>query len=74
MESKYDKMQKCYHELTHSLTDYVLSVIDIQHAAEVLARTLYTFGNQGDQATPWDLVTGDLREHYIDRALEELKK
>jgi hypothetical protein len=44
------------------------------HAAEVLANVFYNFENQGDMATPYDLVEEEQKKFYIQRAIDELKK
>ncbi len=46
----------------------------LDHAAEVLAKVMYRFVNQGDMATPWDLIEDEQKQFYIQRAIEELKK
>jgi hypothetical protein len=51
-----------------------LMELNCKHAAEVLARTFYNFENQGDMATPWDLIECEQKQFYINRAIEELKK
>lgn len=75
---KYLKVQKCYHELTKALEDYVLSTVPLDHAAEVLARE-YRRHRDEVRGIQTGLLSSsacdeDQNNKDFNRAIEELKK
>jgi len=48
-----------------------VDMIPLKKAAEVLAKV---HGDRPDWGQPWDMLSEEQKQEYIDRALEELKK
>lgn len=70
------KQQEEYQKFigTRPKAKMAVKMIPLDDAVEVLARVIYRLTNQGDMATPWDLVDEEQKQQYRDAARKEFGK